>query len=187
MFSRLHSLAKIGPMMPMNQSTAPKRYIDADGHEIEIDHWSETHVSFFPQGGGFGMRMPVEDFKKRYQPAPDAPRPYAPIKVAFDWMDQNVSFDALSNGDRWNGWAKPYFTREVGLELCKIIPGLTYDEIRDSFKHEDDDGLAEDADYFDSVQILVDGKERSLYGIGWGCWTWDEAEPAEKPSAERAA
>lgn len=169
----------------MNQTPTPRRYVDADQNEVEITDRTETHVSFFPQGGGFRFTRTVQEFEARYKPAPDAPRPYTPIRVAFDWMEENVSFDALSNGDRWNGWAMPYFTKEVGLELCKVMDGLTYDERQDAFKHENDPEEAEEPDHFGAAKIIVDGKEQTLYGIGAGYWSWDKVEQAEKPSAER--
>lgn len=171
----------------MNSNTTPRRFVDDHGNEVEIDHRSDTHVHYFAQGGGFVRKMATADFERRYQPAPDAPRPYLPIKVAFDWMDENASFDAFSNGDRWNGWAMPYFTKEVGLELCKVMDGLTYDERQDTFRHENDPEEAEGPDLFGSAQIIVDGKEQTLYGIGTGYWTWDKVEPEEKPAAERPA
>ena len=83
-------------------------------------------------------------------------------------------FEGYTDGRHWNGWACPYFTKEVGMEICRanntvndLAYHMSYNEKTDSFIRLDD---AFEPEVFDSVDI--DGLH--LYPIGNMCWIWDD-------------
>ena len=88
-------------------------------------------------------------------------------------IEDGPGFVGYTDGATWNGWAMPYFTREVAEEVLKAYPG--------------DEGDDEDcyADYAfpeaDSV-IIIDPDTNQpvwVWPIGSGGWCWDEI-PLEK-------
>jgi hypothetical protein len=77
-----------------------------------------------------------------------------------------------TNGDRWNGWATPYFTYEEAEKIQTSMPRLLYDVNKDEFRIKYD---GDDEPYIwkgEDIQT-VDGKLH-LYGIGAYSHIWDE-------------
>ena len=96
-------------------------------------------------------------------------------------------FVGYTNGELWNGWACPRFTKEVAdkiVELHNHSDGCkaTYDEETDTyyFYFDGDDEPYEhkgfDADTVDGV--------KHLYDIGAWCWIWDEIEEEKEQELE---
>jgi hypothetical protein len=84
-------------------------------------------------------------------------------------------------GKSWNGWAKPFFTKEGADWLATKIPELSYDVGSDSFvcklSEEDDDGAPE---VFAAMEIDVPKKGVvKVYPVGAGSWVWDCYLPGE--------
>jgi hypothetical protein len=99
------------------------------------------------------------------------------MKKAFfniDGDSSQPSYEGLCDGSTWNGWAMPYFTKEVGLQIVKdfnqdeqIDSVLKYSATENVFKE-----LTVDNDdfYIDIFQpILVGGIEYFQIGNGY-CW-----------------
>lgn len=84
----------------------------------------------------------------------------------------NEVFDGFTQGETWNGWARPYFTFEQSQRVAEAHKAqggrASYDETQDSFTFEMDAG---DPDAFPAD--VVEGKK--FYPIGAGCWIWEEA------------
>lgn len=83
-------------------------------------------------------------------------------------------FEGYTDGTHWNGWAKPWFTKKVAMDILRcnnVVNGedypMTYDQIKDEFKRPYDD---EDFEIFKGYDI--DGIH--LYDIGTCCWIWDD-------------
>jgi len=87
-------------------------------------------------------------------------------------------FVALTEGDHWNGWECPYFTREEGLRLVEAWNAVTdeasgrgparYDIDNDRFEFT----LGGEVDTFGAES--VEGVK--LYPIGAYGWCWEECE-----------
>ena len=120
--------------------------------------------------------------------------------------DSNESiFEGYTEGDRWNGWACPYFTKEVGMEILEknfnseYYYGF-YNEEHDAFifNMEDDvkytiEDLKEDfdlckelcekygyVDIFEGQDIMYNGNPIHVYPIGAYGWIWDEDTEEEE-------
>lgn len=101
-------------------------------------------------------------------------------KFHFD-SHPNTAFSGYTKGDTWNGWACPYFEREVAKQVAKRFVEIhengpeegyeaEYDPERDAFVFHE--SVYEEPVVFNSVEI--DGKE--LYPVGAYHWTWVEEE-----------
>lgn len=89
-------------------------------------------------------------------------------------LDDGPAYPALVSEDAWNGWAVPYFTREVAEEVAAACGGeYIPDEDRFAF------GDGPDEETFSSRFLFRDsnGFARRFYPIGAHCWTWSEAPP----------
>jgi hypothetical protein len=102
-------------------------------------------------------------------------------KSAFQ-IDNGPVYIGYTNGDRWNGWATPYFTLEEAQKVqADFSQGvdfpMLYDVNKDEFRIQYDD----DEPYIwrgEDIQT-VDGIKH-LYGIGAYSHIWDEVEEADK-------
>ncbi len=102
-------------------------------------------------------------------------------KSAFQ-IDDGPVYIGYTNGDRWNGWATPYFTLEEAQKVqADFSQGvdfpMLYDVNKDEFRIQYDD----DEPYIwrgEDIQT-VDGIKH-LYGIGAYSHIWDEVEEADK-------
>ena len=87
-------------------------------------------------------------------------------------------FSGLTYGHTWNGWAVPYFTKEVALEIVAHMPSnLRYSEETDSFIYNDIEFTkSEDYnEYFGAEEI----NGQKYYSIGGCSWCWDEVVEEE--------
>lgn len=92
---------------------------------------------------------------------------------AIEGFEQN--FVGYTDGTLWNGWAKPYFTKEVADQIMHINNAenngttMYYNSTNDRYVRifHDDDGLTEIFGGYD-----IDGMR--LYDIGTTCWIWEE-------------
>jgi hypothetical protein len=84
---------------------------------------------------------------------------------------------------RWNGWACPYYTKEVGLQIVEnmkkwVDPNhARYNGETDTFEfaYYPDGNVSEqgtEIDSFESCEIKGPGGE-TLYCIGGWCWCWN--------------
>lgn len=100
-------------------------------------------------------------------------------------------FVGYTTGEWWNGWATPYFTKEVADEILAIqnksfvengmdkdVYYAVYNAEKDQYEFYDPDLDAPEVFEGEDCKT-VDGKLH-LYGIGAYCWIWDEIEEEEK-------
>jgi hypothetical protein len=105
------------------------------------------------------------------------------LRKALFYIDGGPIYTGYTNGDRWNGWATPYFTLEEAQRLqAEFNQGdglrMFYDCQADKFILQYDD---DDEPYIwegEDIQT-VDGKLH-LYGIGAYSHIWDEADNDDK-------
>ena len=105
----------------------------------------------------------------------------------MDAYPEHLSFEGFTFGERWNGWACPYFTKEQGLKLIDAqnelvnycvksgVPFFTlkFDEEKDAFIIGYFDSIDdEDAQFEDYEAVVREGVK--LYAIGAYSWCWYE-------------
>lgn len=144
-------------------------YVDSNGFRAQIVERTGSEVRFCAQGGGFVLRMPASEFDELFRKA--ALPCFEQVEVWADWLPPSLKLAAFSNGDRWNGFAVPYFPLESAQELAKHMPGLRYDAARDAFliEEEGDEGAC---GVFEVCTLEVDGSAVKAYPIGAGAWCW---------------
>ena len=117
-------------------------------------------------------------------------------KSRFGIDTNEEEFVGYTTGALWNGWATPYFTKEVADEILKsnnqvyIGNGMdkegyyaVYNAEKDQYEFYDPD--LDEPDVFEGEYCeTVDGKLH-LYGIGAYCWIWDEIEEEQESKAEQ--
>jgi hypothetical protein len=105
------------------------------------------------------------------------------MRKSVFYIDGGPAYIGYTNGDRWNGWATPYFTYEEAQKLqAEFNQGdglrMFYDCQADKFILQYDD---DDEPYIwegEDIQT-VDGKLH-LYGIGAYSHIWDEVDGDDK-------
>lgn len=149
-------------------------FADDCGRLVQV-MWTSTAetVEFSPQGGGPVHKMPRVEFERRFKPA--ALPAYSLVGICADWLPDDVTVPAYSNGRRWNGWAMPYFSIEAAQSLLKLMPELRYDSARDAFIMKAYDDEAED-EVFLVETLVIDGQPIKTYAIGAGSWCWEFSE-----------
>lgn len=92
----------------------------------------------------------------------------------FDGIE-NISFEGINLAGRWNGWARPVFTKEVADEIMSVINNLSNELGAMEYNGNDDCYIAyesgEEIERFGTIE--VDGN--TYYAIGTDCWVWEEA------------
>ncbi|MGT2509646.1 hypothetical protein [Cupriavidus basilensis] len=108
------------------------------------------------------------DFQRKFSPVD--PPPFRPTKVTGDWLPPEVVIDAFSNGQLWNGWLIPFFTREAALALREHMPELYYSEATDQFCLQGDD-----PQWCGATDLTIDGTVVKCYAIG-DSYCWERAD-----------
>ena len=83
-------------------------------------------------------------------------------------------WEGYTDGMHWNGWAKPWFTKEVGMAIVRVSNKINDEEHQASYNADTDtfifasgyDGETDEIKGYD-----IDGLH--LYPIGNGFWIWD--------------
>lgn len=160
-------------MQTTAQNTPPREsrlFTDEVGRLVEV-LWTSTddNVEFSAQGGGFVQKAPRAEFEKRFKPA--VLPAFSLRVVSAEWLPDALKLPAYTNGQRWNGWAMPYFPVEAAHALLEHMPDLRYDDTRDAFVSKSYDDEAEDEVYPAQV-LVVRGETLKVYAIGAGSWCW---------------
>lgn len=96
-------------------------------------------------------------------------------KTLFTIDGIEAVFEGYTDGSHWNGWAKPWFTKEIAEEIMRINNAyytfgewqMRYDAEQDAFIREYED---EEPDVFQGKDI----NGLHLYPIGNAYWVWDD-------------
>ena len=98
-------------------------------------------------------------------------------KNVFTFDDFTHSYIGYTSGDRWNGWATPYFTLAEALEImhgyneCAESP-MQYNYVYDQFYILDKDTA--ELEIWKGKDYHTDDGIKHLYGIGAYSWVWDD-------------
>lgn len=152
----------------------------ADAVEVIGETSRDVEVRFSPLGGGFVYRASTESFAEKYRRVTDKDRAAATWRktsVATDAMEeQGIVLDAWTQGDLWNGWAKPLFEKAEALKIAEIMgEGMTYDAEKDRFV----DHLDGEQEVYEKMEIEAEGRTIEVYPIGTGSWCWSEVGESE--------
>lgn len=105
------------------------------------------------------------------------------MKKALFQINEGPIYIGYTNGDRWNGWATPYFTLEEAQKLqAEFNQGdglrMFYDCQADKFilQYEDD----EEPYIWEGEDIQTVDGIKHLYGIGAYSHIWDELGDEDK-------
>lgn len=148
----------------------PRLLADEAGHLVEVLGTSTADtVEFSAQGGGFVHKASRDEFEKRFKPA--ALPAFSLQAVSAEWLPDDLKLPAYTNGQRWNGWAMPYFPAEAAHALLEHMPDLRYDAAQDAFVSKSYDDETEN-DVFPAQELVVEGATVKVYAIGAGSWCW---------------
>lgn len=130
---------------------------------IEVADPTAARIKFHAQGGGQVLSMSRATFLAEWELAP------APVfrrgAVTADFIeDANLALPCYGNGNLWNGWGMPYFTRETVDLLITAGSPLAWEG--------------------ETVVAMMDGEREeyaptpmpdgvTAWGVGAGGWVWD--------------
>lgn len=163
---------------------------------LRVDRMEAGTVYAFPLGGGFGYSfdpIAVEkyDFVKVPAKLLHSPR-WRATDFYAEWFDK--SYRGWTTGQRWNGWAMPFFEFDEAMRYAKDsqesagdtgASSTHYDPQRDAFVTHREDFDEDEVD--EATVILVKGRGAlKVYPIGAGSWTWSERQEEEEAAEEEA-
>jgi hypothetical protein len=151
---------------------------------VEVVERNDREVAFFPAGGGFQYRMPTAHFGATHREVSPAEFEAGPAYAGtFDIDGMFGGLPGYSFGQRWNGWAYPYFPREACNRIVAALGnGARHDEETDAYLIPDGDasGVHPGFQTCPAQHITVAGKRIQVWAIGSGSWTWEEESAAER-------
>lgn len=89
-------------------------------------------------------------------------------------IEEGPIYEGYTKGNHWNGWACPYFTKEVADQIAREVnadaPDCTmcYDKANDAFAYKG---------YMEEEVVIFKGEDiqgKHLYSIGAYSWIWDD-------------
>lgn len=175
--------------VPVPSPPLPRYKHRITGDVIEV---SETHagtVYYHSQGGGFRRALSTLMFEHVFEPV-TSPSPYVRGTVTAEWLlDEETGLHAIlpciSNGDRWNGWAMPYFDRDTVNELISLCPDLLRWKDEREYEVVALNTGDEPEEWAPDLLMLADGEQIvEAWGIGAGSWCWEGFEPDPKEAAQ---
>lgn len=144
-----------------------------DGFLVEVTHYDTVVVECHPQGGGFRLQLPRQQFDAQYSPASELA--FRPGVVGAEFLPEGLLLPCYSDGRRWNGWGMPYFPRASVDQLVKIaaedktLHPISWSGDRSRVVVLDDD--FEGGVYTLEPTTMPDGTP--AWPVGAGGWCWD--------------
>lgn len=97
---------------------------------------------------------------------------------------EGITFEGYTLGEKSNGWAMPYFTKEQAIMISQIFNNENKDD--NSYSHYDPNNetfeflffgqTEEEKEKYPATELCINGLITKVYPIGAGSWTWDEIE-----------
>jgi len=96
-------------------------------------------------------------------------------------LDDSPVWEGFTYGETWNGWAVPFFTKEVADQIMEwsnsftnpdliATEGIIFDQEINGYWY-----MPDKINYEDDAEPFLVG-ENGLVAFGSGCWTWMEVE-----------
>lgn len=91
------------------------------------------------------------------------------------------SFEGVTDGSDWNGWACPRFERAEAERVLRASEpngfAWTYDQASDQFVVTNESDDADSApEVFRATTVRMNGERIKVYPVGAWSWIWEEAE-----------
>jgi hypothetical protein len=160
----------------------PKEHLeDWQTYGLEVESHDREALRASPLGGGWVYRFPpariaFHSFVKVQKRLLENPSWHQSYFYA-EWLDKK--YRGWTTGDRWNGWATPYFEMNEArryaadsLTADMVIP-MHYDPVKDAFIGINPD-YPDDPEVYKGALIDLHGRKLKLYPIGAYVWTWEE-------------
>jgi len=147
-----------------------------DGAVVVDGYDDDGPLLVHPLGGGFQYAFETKA-TSRYRVA-DVGEPgralFRPVQLSL--MDSEVHFTGWTNGEKWNGWAKPYFELAEGHRLIEWLKDdkSHYDATQDVFLTISQD--SEEEVWAACSIAITDGSSIKAYPIGASSWCWDQVD-----------
>ena len=93
------------------------------------------------------------------------------------------AYIGYTDGDRWNGWATPYFEKSEAIRVMEDYNKNTespifYNEEYDTFYHFGTDNYS--GEMWKGERYQTEEGIKILYGIGAYCWIWDDVNDGDR-------
>jgi hypothetical protein len=159
---------KNGELIVRDDTRHPEGTLVVDRHD------QDGNMRAYPLGGGLELTIPAGDVRRFSVVTKDEATPiYRMARFILEGLDDK-EFEGWTDGEHWNGWAKPLFAQQVAIRLAELlVDQLLYYPSEDfcigSSGQEDEVWSAKIID-------LPDGGQTKVYAIGAGSWMWDIIE-----------
>lgn len=145
----------------------------------------EYGSNFYPLGGGGGYPI-VPAFFDHFRLVTEADQlpMLQPGQFSMDFLEKK-SYPGYTFGQLWNGWACPFFSKEVTLKILKELTNQKNSSITFSFDQEfntffvfDSNNSEDDPPDIASGQDILISQDHHihLYPLGSQTWCWYPSE-----------
>jgi hypothetical protein len=150
----------------------PQDSIYPDG-ALRVKSFTKGILRAFPDGGGPVYAFPKEALDKyKFRIVTKEERDAVPFTKGKFGLDEGPDYDGWSDGRRWNGWAMPYFEKEVVKQILKDLGGRWDEETGVGFMPDETGSFVSadsgDACLVEKCELKIEGKEVWTFD-GW-CW-----------------
>lgn len=162
-------------------------YIDNDGNRVVTIDDPATPVNiqrsdpkgpkvfFYPQGGGLQHSMEYDKFHATFKPAPEPIWRTGTVTAEWFYTDQGPDhiYPCYSNGEFWNGFGIPYFTRAA---IDQMLTDFHTSWFAETVRWVDGKLMVTDQQEDETCEVVpvtIAGIDEPLYPLGASNWTWD--------------
>lgn len=142
---------------------------------MQVNSVTADEVQCYKMGGGFVIRIPTSELH-HYDIVDESRFDNLSWRPAF-FEVADFRYAGFTDGDAWNGWATPVFTKQVAIQIAKDLDSpderLAYDESLDAFTSITPD--SEKPYLIEGFPIVVGAETFRVYGLGSGSWCWEES------------
>lgn len=152
----------------------PKHCQYPDGALVVHGHDERGRMLAHPIGGGLQFALEAEAVGQ-FRLVDEGERTRALFRrVRFNLGDPADNFTGWTNGESWNGFAKPHFEFAEAQRLLAWLKydGARFDAARDAFvtlTTEDEEEV-----WAATTIAITDGTRIKVYPVGAAAWCWDE-------------
>lgn len=90
------------------------------------------------------------------------------------YIEDGPRFPCYAEARTWNGWACPWFAKEVADKIMEWNNEGRPDNLLLTYNAETDTySVPAQEEYYKGVDVWISGQYVHLYPIGNSCWIWD--------------
>jgi predicted DNA-binding protein len=134
-------------------------------YRFRVSKIEDNKVDIVPAGGGEVYQdIPIDLLKKEFKIVDEFPFRLKEDRATIEGMDDKYYKCLTDPKDRWNGWAKPYFSKEVIKKFIADADDLT-------IKEEKADEIVITNGEGNLISATKDSND--LWQLRNGCWMWE--------------